>query len=137
MMNDGWEDAAKSDLRRRTIDFAVRVVRFCAKLPGTCEAAIVRRQLVRSGTSPGAHYREACRARSRAEFISKMEGGLQELDETQYWLEVLVHADLGNVDEARELWKEADELIRMFVPERQNGQGTAIGLTCLPCDATA
>lgn len=114
-MNDGLKDAARSDLRRRTVDFAIRVVRYCAKLPASSEALIIRRQLVRSGTSPGAHYREACRARSRAEFISKMEGGLQELDETQYWLEVLVRAQIGSTDEARELWREAEELIRMFV----------------------
>ena len=73
------------------------------------------KQVLRSGTSVGAHYREAVRARSVAEFVSKIEGGLQELEETLYWLELLV--DSGIVSETRleDLRKEADELIAMFV----------------------
>ena len=124
-MNDESKggDSARRDLRRRTVDFAIRVIRFAAKLPASPEALIIRRQLVKSGTSPGAHYREACRARSSAEFISKMEGGLQELDETQYWLEVLVRCGIGNAEEARALWREAEELIRMFVRSVKTAKG--------------
>ena len=73
------------------------------------------KQVLRSGTSVGAHYLEATRARSTAEFISKMEGGLQELDETCYWLELLVES--GTVPEARlaGLHQEAEELMAIFV----------------------
>ena len=83
-------------------------------LPNRIDAGILGKQVLRSGTSVGAHYREACRARSPAEFISKMEVGLQELDETAYWLELLVES--GIVPDARlaPLRQETDELIAMF-----------------------
>jgi four helix bundle protein len=82
-------------LRERTKRFAVEVIRFCGSLPQTEEARIIRRQLLRSGTSPGAHCREATRARSDAEMISKIETALQELDESVYWMELLIEAEIG------------------------------------------
>jgi four helix bundle protein len=102
------------DLRERTKAFALRIIRLYASLPKTAEAQVLGRQVLRSGTSPGAHYREAFRSRSTAEFISKLEGGLQELEETSYWLELLV--DSGVVPEKRlaDLLKETDELIAIF-----------------------
>ena len=108
-------DSEHYDLRRRTMDYALRIIRLCAKLPNTPEALTIRRQLIKSGTSPGAHYREACRARSTAEFKSKMNGGLQELDESAYWLEMLVYSKIYDTPETRDLWRETDELIRIFV----------------------
>ncbi len=72
------------DLRTRTKQFALRVLRLFVALPQTEEARVLGKQVLRSGTSVGAHYREGHRARSTAEFISKLEGGLQELDETAY-----------------------------------------------------
>jgi len=77
------------DLRTRTRQFALRIIRLFAALPKTTEAQVLGKQLLRSGTSVGAHYREATLARSDAEFISKLEGGLQELDESAYWMELL------------------------------------------------
>jgi four helix bundle protein len=77
------------DLKTRTKAFALSVLRLYARLPKTVEAQIVGKQLLRSGTSVGAHYREAVRARSTAEFVAKIEGGLQELEESLYWLELL------------------------------------------------
>ena len=97
------------------MDYALRVLRLCAKLPNSVEAQAIRRQLVRSGTSPGSHYREACRARSTAEFKSKMNGGLQELDESAYWLDLLVYAKFDGTTEIHELCRETEELIRIFV----------------------
>ena len=73
-----------TDLRGRTKQFALRVIRLFAALPNGIAAQTLGKQVLKSGTSVGAHYREACRARSDAEFISKIEGGLQELDETAY-----------------------------------------------------
>jgi four helix bundle protein len=103
------------DLRRRTKAFAPRILRLYALLPRTAEALILGKPLLRSGTSVGAHYREACRARSPAEFVSKVEGGLQELEETTYWLELL--ADGGMIPRKRldGLFREADELTAIFV----------------------
>ena len=72
------------DLRTRTKAFALRVIRLFAALPKTTEAQVIGKQLLRSATSVGAHYREATRARSHAEFISKVEGGLQELEESAF-----------------------------------------------------
>ena len=77
------------DLKTRTKDFALEIIRLYATLPRRTEAQVLGRQVLRSGTSVGAHYREAQRAKSNADFISKIEGGLQELEETQYWLELL------------------------------------------------
>ena len=73
------------------------------------------RQILRSGTSVGAHYREAMRARSAAEFISKIEGGLQELEETQYWLELLGESGILPLERLADLQNEAEQLISIFV----------------------
>ena len=73
------------------------------------------KQLLRSGTSVGAHYREASRARSPAEFVSKIEGALQELEETCYWLELLIDGHIMPADRLAPLRKEADELTAMLV----------------------
>lgn len=103
------------DLRARTKAFALRIIRLYSSLPKTTEAQVLGKQVLRSGTSVGAHYREATRARSPAEFISKIEVGLQELEETVYWLELLVEGRF--VDESRlsELLREAEELTAIFV----------------------
>ena len=82
------------DLKVRTKTFALRVVRLYVALPKSAEAQVLGKQVLKSGTSVGAHYRESLRARSDAEVISKLEGGLQELEETQYWLRTVVR--IGN-----------------------------------------
>ena len=78
------------DLRKRTKALALRVIRLYSSLPKHGPASVIGHQLLRSGTSVGAHYCEAYRARSRAEFVSKIEGGLQELEETNSWIELLI-----------------------------------------------
>ncbi len=83
----------RQDLKKRTKKFALRIIRLYSSLPKSTEAQVIGKQVLRSGTSVGAHYREACRSRSNAEFISKIEGGLQELEETIYWLELLIESD--------------------------------------------
>ncbi|HEX6183739.1 MAG TPA: four helix bundle protein [Pyrinomonadaceae bacterium] len=105
----------REDLSARTKEFALRIVRLYCALPKTTEAQVLGKQVLRSGTSVGAHYREAVRARSAAEFISKIEGGLQELEETGYWLELI--ADAGILPQSRltELLKETQELIAILV----------------------
>src|SRR4030067_1356104 len=82
----------RQDLRERTKRFALEIIKMYSSLPKTTEAQILGKQVLRSGTSVGAHYREGIRARSNAEFISKIEGALQELEETGYWLELLLES---------------------------------------------
>ena len=77
-------------MRARTKQFAIRVVRLFRALPKTREAMVMGNQLLRSGTSVAANYRAACRARSKAEFISKMGTVVEEADETVFWLELLI-----------------------------------------------
>ena len=108
-------DREHEDLTSRTRRFALAVVRLCVTLPKSMISSVLGRQLLRSGTSVGAHYREACRAKSNADFISKIEGALQELDETAYWLELLRDAGITKTDAAERLMTESNELIAIFV----------------------
>lgn len=103
------------DLRERTTNFALAIIRLYVRLPKTTEAQILGKQIIRSGTSVGAHYREGMRARSPAEFISKMEGGLQELEETAYWLELLHKAEIVKMDKIQPYIQETNALISIFV----------------------
>jgi four helix bundle protein len=103
------------DLRKRTKKFALQIVRLYVALPKTTEAQILGKQLIRSGTSIGAHYHEATRARSTAEFVSKIEGALQELEETIYWIDLLTEADILQKEIAQPHLREADELLRILV----------------------
>ena len=103
------------DLRTRTKQLAIRVIRLYSALPNTNVAQVLGKQLLRSGTSIGAHYREGCRARSTAEFISKLEGGLQELEETAYWLELLVEGEVVPANRLHSLQQETNELTAIFV----------------------
>ncbi|HSK28980.1 MAG TPA: four helix bundle protein [Candidatus Limnocylindria bacterium] len=103
------------DLKTRTKKFALEIVRLYSALSKSTEAQVLGRQLLRSGTSVGAHYHEAQRAKSDADFISKIEGGLQELEETGYWLELLMDSGLGPSEKLILLQREANELIGIFV----------------------
>ena len=105
----------KGDLKKRTKEFALKIVRLYSDLPRRREAQVIGDQLLRSGTSVGAHFREAQRAKSNPDFISKVEGGTQELEETEYWLELLEETGLYAQDKLEPLRKEADELMAIFV----------------------
>jgi four helix bundle protein len=104
-----------TDLRNRTKAYALRMIKLYQSLPKSGEAQVIGKQILRSGTSVGAQYREACRAKSPADFISKMEGSLQELDETGYWLELLVESGIIPADKLVDLQKENGELTAIFV----------------------
>ena len=103
------------DLKQRTKNFALRIIRLYVALPKSTESQILGKQVLRSGTSVGAHYREAQRAKSDADFISKIEGGLQELDETCYWLELIGEAKIFDEGRIRPLREEAESLVAIFV----------------------
>ena len=109
------EEKSRQDLRRRTKALALRIIKLYTALPKSTEAQVLGKQVLRSGTSVGAHYHEACRAKSDADFISKVEGGLQELEETLYWLELLAEANIFTEERLKPLHQEAEELISMFV----------------------
>jgi len=103
------------DLKPRTKEFALRIVRLYVSLPKTTQAQVIGKQVLRSGTSVGAHYREGNHAKSDADIINKFEGALQELDETAYWLELLVESKIVAEKRLHPLMKETDELIAIFV----------------------
>src|SRR5216117_3421572 len=84
----------ENDLRQRTQEFGLRNVRMFSKLPKKAEAQVLGKQMLRSGTSVGANYREAYRGRSKAEFIAKCCDSLRELEETAYWLELLLEGGI-------------------------------------------
>ena len=88
----------QEQLKRRTKEFAKRVINLCKRLPKTREGRHIGNQLFRSGTSVGANYRAACRARSKAEFIAKLGIVLEEADESLYWLEILAETQIMNAD---------------------------------------
>ena len=103
------------DLRQRTKQFALRIIKLYLAVPSKGVGFVLGPQLLKAGTSVGAHYREACRAKSNADFISKIEGALKELEETSYWLELL--SDGGVVPSKRlvSLRTEAEELTKILV----------------------
>ncbi len=101
-------------LKERTKKFALSILKLFSALPKSTEATILGRQILRSGTSIGAQYREAIRAKSDADFISKIEGCLQELEETRYWLELILALKLFEQSAFTKLDSEANELIAMF-----------------------
>ena len=108
-MNDGTKD-----LRPRTKDFARRIIRMYVKLPKETVAQVLGKQVLRSGTSVGANYREADRARTKPEFIAKMGDCLKELAETEYWLELLVDEIIVRSPKMSPLLDENRQLIAIF-----------------------
>ncbi len=105
---------APVDLKIRTRDFALRVIRLYSSLPKSAEAQVIGRQVLNSGTSVGANYREGLRARSRSEYATKLNISLMELEETLYWLELLEAAVLRST-EVNSLKAEAGELCAILV----------------------
>lgn len=108
-------EGSPADLGVRTKHFALRIIRLYQSLPASGAAGVIGRQMLRSGTSVGAQYREAVRARSKAEFVSKIESASQELSETEYWLELLVEAKLIKHGLLEGLLNETRELIAIFI----------------------
>ena len=103
------------NLVTRTRDFALNAIRVYDGLPRGRVAYALGCQFLNAATSPGAHFREALRARSKAEYVSKLNGGLMELEETLYWLELLVESHKAKPDDVEGIKKEAEELIAIFV----------------------
>jgi four helix bundle protein len=108
------KEKKRQDLKKRLKEYALRIIRLYESLPKHGAVHVITHQLLRSGTSPGAQYREACRAKSNADFISKIEGALQELDESDYWLELLIDGGFVTEKKLKPLCDETQELIAIF-----------------------
>lgn len=106
------------ELKRRTKQFALRILKLAAALPNTVEGRAVKGQLVRAGTSVGANYRAACRGRSTAEFIAKLGVVEEESDESAFWLELIIEAALLRENRVKPLLEEANELTRIMARSR-------------------
>jgi len=102
------------EMKARTKAFAVRIIKFYKRLPRTDEARVLGRQVLRSGTSLAANYRAVCRAKSQADFISKMGTVVEETDESLLWLELFEDAELISKEKLKPLKQEAEELLRIF-----------------------
>ena len=119
------------ELKQRTKAFALRIIRLVEALPNTSTARVIGNQLLRAGTSVGANYRAACRARSQAEFISKIGVVEEEADESAYWLELLIEAAVLSPTKVQALLDEANELTAIFAAsgrtakERQTSRSSA------------
>ncbi|WP_308368223.1 MULTISPECIES: four helix bundle protein [unclassified Microbulbifer] len=107
--------SANWSIVERTKRFALRIIRLYSSLPKSTEAQVIGKQMLRSGTSVGAHIREGKRSRSDAEMISKIEVAQQELEETLYWLELLIGSNLVKRERLDDLMEEANELIAILV----------------------
>ncbi len=103
------------EMKRRTKEFGLRIIRLTESLPRTGVARVIGNQLVRAGTSTGANYRAACRSRSIAEFVSRMGIVEEETDESLFWMEMLIDAGIVQWNKLEPLMKEADELVAIVV----------------------
>ena len=113
----------EKDLKSRTKAYARRIIRLFMALPHHEAARILGKQVLRSGTSVGANYREASRARSKAEFIAKIGDCLREVDETAYWLELLVDEKFVPERKMHGLLDETNQLTAIFVTILKNAKG--------------
>ena len=113
----------ETELKERTKEFALRVLKLVAALPRTIEGRAIGGQLVRCGTAVGANYRAACRGRSKAEFISKLGTVEEEADECAYWMELMVDAGLLKAKRVTALFQEANELTAIMVASCISARG--------------
>jgi len=110
------------ELRRRTKDFVLRIMRMCRTIPSTRETNIINNQILRSATGVAANYRAVGLARSKAEFISKLGVVLEEADETVFWLELLSDSGIIPASKLRELMAEGNELVAIFLASRKTAK---------------
>ena len=110
------------ELKERTKQFALRVMRLVDALPRAAKGNAVAGQLMRSGTSVAANYRAACRGRSRAEFVAKIGVVEEEANETALWLELIIEDGMIPRQRVESLWREADELCAIFYTALETGR---------------
>ncbi|MGO9209539.1 MAG: four helix bundle protein [Terriglobales bacterium] len=115
-------DTPAEQIKRRAKQFALRIIRLFRALPRAPEARVMGRQLLRCGTSVAANYRAVCRARSKAEFVAKIGVVVEEIDETVFWLEMLVEAGIVRANRMEPLLKEANELLAIFAASQRTAR---------------
>ena len=115
----------EDDLKLRTEHFGLRIQSLVEALPSSLSGRAIGRQLVRSGTSVGANYRAACRARSKAEFIAKLGIVVEEADESAYWLEMIIEGGMMKKDRVAPLLKEAAEVLAIMTASRKSAARTS------------
>ncbi|MGH9931669.1 MAG: four helix bundle protein [Pyrinomonadaceae bacterium] len=111
------------EMRRRTRAFALRVIRLAESLPNTPTAKVIRNQMIRCGSSVGANYRAACRAKSKPDFVSKMGTVEEEADETIYWMELLIDAEIVKRTRVADLLNEADQILSIVISSIKTAKG--------------
>lgn len=110
----------KQDLKKRTKEFAIRVMSLVDALPRSVKGRAVGNQLIRSGTAVGANYQACCRSRSRAEFIAKLGVVEEEADESAFWLELIIEGGLLPAEKIQALLREANELVAIMAASRKS-----------------
>lgn len=109
----------EDDLKERTKQFALDILKLCSEIPNTIEGRAVRGQLVRAGTSVGSNYRAACRGRSKPEFVAKLGIVEEEADECAFWLEILIESNMLPERRVERLMKESNELTAIMAASRK------------------
>jgi len=112
----------REELKLRLRKFVLDLIKLCQEIPYSKESKIINDQLLRSGSSVYANYRAANRARSKAEFFSKMSIVVEESDETEMWLDILIHSEISNTAETIRLHNESLEILKIMATARKNSQ---------------
>ncbi len=112
----------RDEMKARLKKFVLDLIKFCQGLPHSVEANIIKNQLLRSGSSVYANYRAACRARSKAEFFSKISIVVEEADETEMWLDLIIDAKISDTSEAKRLHQESLEILKIMASARKNSK---------------
>ena len=112
----------RDELKQRTKSFALRIIKLYQSLPKTTETQIIGKQMLRSATSVAANYRAACRARSNAEYYSKISIVIEETDETMFWMELLWEANIVKQELLQNLYDENEEILKIMVVSRKNSE---------------
>lgn len=120
----GGDTLNEKEMKQRTKRFALDIIGLIAELPKSTEGRIIAGQLVRCATSVGANYRAACRAKSKADFISKLGIVEEEADESCYWLEIIIEGEILSIERVTPLLKEANEITAIIVASRKTAGGS-------------
>ena len=112
----------EEELKQRTKNFALRIIKLVNNLPNTIAGKNIGNQLFRSGTSVAANYRAVCRSRSTAEFLAKLNTVIEEADESMFWIEIIIESKIIEKNLLLPLLKEADEIVAIMVASRKSAQ---------------
>ena len=112
--------AYREELKARLRRFALKLIELSKSTPYSPESKVLMNQLLRSGTSVYANYRASCRARSKAEFFSKLSIVVEEADETEMWLDLIIFSKINESDLAKTLWNESLEILKIMAKARKS-----------------